>query len=467
VDSTPPRLHRLAAGSSRVSAAEGLRVIAGALLAVYFARRLGAAAFGVLTFAAAVTGFTLALVEAGLTWLGTREAVTMRLCLACAGLLGVAGFIALAPAPPGASQVVLLTQASLFTTAISLEWVFYGIDRSSRVAVATLTRTIVYAGLAITLVDRPERIWMVPLCQAAGELAAASFLWQAFLRASAPVPVGTPPPSAARILRKSAPLAGSQMMRAVTAWSSATVIALSAVPAVVGQFGAAQRLAQAAAGFSALYFYGYLALVSRAMMHGPASVDDLATRSIRLTAVLTLPFAVGTTLLASPIVQLVFGPAYAPAAGVLRLLVWTLPISVVGGHFRQTLIAAGRTPLDLAAVSAGAVVTLGLNLLLVPQWTLTGAAVALLAGEATLAVVAGILSSRYGHGLATLAPLARVAVPTAAMGVAIVAVQSYGWVLAALAGMATYAVALLATQEVCVADLVQFQRTLMGRAGSW
>ena len=69
----PPSFGRLAQGVSALTVAEAVRVGVSAALAFYLARRLGAAAFGMWTFAVAVAGYPQALVEAGLTWIGTRD----------------------------------------------------------------------------------------------------------------------------------------------------------------------------------------------------------------------------------------------------------------------------------------------------------------------------------------------------------------------------------------------------------
>src|SRR5213595_2711634 len=61
----PASLAALARGVSTLSAAEAIRVAVSAALAIYLARRLGAAAFGMWTFALAVAGYPLSLVEAG------------------------------------------------------------------------------------------------------------------------------------------------------------------------------------------------------------------------------------------------------------------------------------------------------------------------------------------------------------------------------------------------------------------
>ncbi len=446
---------RLAHGVSTLTIAEVLRVAVSAALAVYLARRLGAVAFGLWTFALAVTGYPLALVEAGLTWIGTRDVAAqpsiarplvrriVALRLALAGVGGAAVVVAaITLSEPGPGRLVIIfAGCSLVTTALTIDWVFYGLERPSIVALANITRVVVFAVAAVLLIGRPELVWGVPLLQAAGEAIAAAVLWTTFVRAGPrPDPDG-PRVATLDLIRQSAPLTLSQFMRALTIWSAVTMIGLRGTASDVGQFGAAQRLALLAGGFTTLYFYGYLPLASRAARLGPAAVAELVTRSVRLTALATLPFAVAATLLADPVVRLVFGASYSAAAPVLRILVWAIPIGVLAGHFRHTLIAERETRLDLAAVAAGAVTTVGLNLVLVGRLGLTGGAVAMVAGEAAMTVAAMALVAARVTPIVPAAPLLRAALPALIMGAVLLMVRAGGLVPALAAGGVAYGVA--------------------------
>ena len=404
----PPSFGRLAQGVSALTVAEGIRVAVAAALAVYLARRLGAAAFGLWTFALAVAGYPQALVEAGLTWIGTRDVaahpttaralvrriVPLRLTLAVAGT-AVVVVCALTLAPPGAGRlVVMFAAASLLTMAMTLDWVFYGLERPTIVAVANVVRVLTFAMLAVVVVRRADLVWAAPLTQAGGEAIAAALLWDRFRRSA---PRSDPRERAlgiAEIVRQAAPLTLSQFMRALTLWSAVTILGIRTTATAVGQFGAAQRLTLLAGGFTTLYFYGYVPLASRAAQAGGAAIASLVRRSAGLTALATVPFALAATLLATPIVDLVFGVAYAGAAPVLRLLAWTIPISVFGGHFRHTLIALKQTRLDAIAVGAGALTTLALNIWLTGRLGLAGGAIAMVVGEAALTIVAIVLVAR-------------------------------------------------------------------------
>lgn len=409
--SDPPSFGRLAQGVSALTIAEAVRVAIAAALAIYLARRLGAAAFGLWTFALAVSGYPLALVEAGLTWIGTRDVaahpstarllvrriVPLRLGLALAGAAGVL-ICAFTLAEPGLGRlVVVLAASSLLTMALTVDWVFYGLERRTIVAIANVLRVAVFAAIAVTVVRRAALVWAVPLAQAAGEAVAAALLWDRLRRMVPHAAAGETALRTREIVTQAAPLTLSQFMRALTMWSAVTILGVRMSSAAVGQFGAAQRLTLLAGGFTTLYFYGYVPLASRAAQAGAAAMTNLIRRSAGLTALLTVPFALVATIFAAPIVAIVFGAAYAEAAPVLRVLAWTIPISVFGGHFRHALIARKETRLDAVAVAAGALTTLVLNLALTGRLGLQGGAIAMVAGETALTLTAIVIVARRGE----------------------------------------------------------------------
>jgi PST family polysaccharide transporter len=392
-----------------LAAAEAVRVGVSAVLSVYLARRLGASAFGVWTFALAIAGYPLALVEAGLTWIGTRDVAAdpssaralVRRIIGIRTVLAVVGFAALAlvavrMAAGGTERLVmLLAGTSLLTTSITLDWVFYGLERRGMVAVANVVKIVVFASAAMLLVHRADQVWAVPALQATGELAAAAILWLAFSGWTTTGAPGHPSRAAvADLIRQAAPLTLAQLMRALTMWSAVTILGVFSTASAVGQFGAAQRVAMLAGGFTTLYFYAYVPLAVRASQRGLAAVGTLVRDSVLRSAAGAALFAALVSVFATPLVIRVFGEPYAPAASALRILVWTIPLSVFAGHLRHTLIAARLTRHDLMAVAVGATVTVTLNLALVPSLGLPGGAIAMVAGEAALAVAAVVLVAR-------------------------------------------------------------------------
>lgn len=100
---------------------------------------------------------------------------------------------------------------------------------------------------------------------------------------------------------------------------------------------------------------------------------------------LSVLLALGLTLLADPIVTLLYGSHFAPAAQVLRLLAWSLIPYTFSAYLSLDFVTRGLERKVLMATALGAVVSAGLYILLIPPLGATGAAWGMLAGEGALA----------------------------------------------------------------------------------
>lgn len=95
-----------------------------------------------------------------------------------------------------------------------------------------------------------------------------------------------------------------------------------------------------------------------------------------LMNLLTLGLSLGVTLLAGPMVELLYGAAYAAAVPVLRILVWNTVFSMMGAVRNVWLLAEEKHRLLWRINLCGAVSSLVLNALLIPLWGAEGAALA-------------------------------------------------------------------------------------------
>jgi O-antigen/teichoic acid export membrane protein len=76
--------------------------------------------------------------------------------------------------------------------------------------------------------------------------------------------------------------------------------------------------------------------------------------------------------------RIVFGDAFAPAAAPLAILVWAIPVTLLSGHARITLIAGGEQRFVFASQIAGVVTTVIVGLATIPRYgAIAGAATTL------------------------------------------------------------------------------------------
>jgi O-antigen/teichoic acid export membrane protein len=209
----------------------------------------------------------------------------------------------------------------------------------------------------------------------------------------------------------------------------------------------------------------------------PALVRARAAGSEQDVRRLTLPLLVGglalTTVVAmlaplviEPLLILLLGDRFVEAGPPLTVLRWALPALVVTGVAGAVLRSHGQDRALAWQALLGAVVSLTLNVTLIPAHGAIGAAASTLSAELAMAGFGVVLLRR--NGLSTLQPATLgIAIGAAAGGTGLVAAHLAGqtWWLAALAGAAA-AGAVLLTTALLVVGLRQDGRQTIGAAWS-
>jgi len=95
-----------------------------------------------------------------------------------------------------------------------------------------------------------------------------------------------------------------------------------------------------------------------------------------LMLILALVIALPVTFLADPIILHLLGPAFSPAAGVLKIHIWAGVFVFLGVASGKWLLAENLQHYSFYSTLAGAIVNVLLNFILIPQMGIQGAAVA-------------------------------------------------------------------------------------------
>jgi PST family polysaccharide transporter len=457
-DSRAVSLRRVVRNFSILSVAEAVRVGLSGLATIYLARTLGAEAFGIYGFALALLTYLTTVVDGGLTVFGTREIAqdpsrlqqqlrvitSLRLLLAMLALGVLVVFVVLLDKPALVKQVVLLTAFSLLADALLLDWVFYALERAEFVALASVLNTSVFAGAVFTLIHASEQVWLTPLLDAAGGSAATLLLASVFVARFGFILPSVDLRAWRDVFVQALPIGLSHIMRAVNYSFSVILLGFMLNETAVGYFVGAQKLVFFVLGFGTLYMYAYLPSISNSFREGVPAMQRLLSRSMRLTAMFTLPMALGTVILAPQLIGLVYGATYANSVQPLQLLIWSVPLVVLSGHFRPALIAANLQRLDLLWVTLSAATNVALNLFLIPSLGSAGAALAMVTAEAVLLLLGYVSIARRIAALTLFRDLPRPLLAAGLMAVAVSLVQNFGVAIAiAVGGLVYFAVLFL------------------------
>ena len=158
----------------------------------------------------------------------------------------------------------------------------------------------------------------------------------------------------------------------------------------VGYYSAAYRLMEIMKGLSYSYISALFPLLASSFATSLESFQRKCALSIRYLFMLTFPIALGVTVLADPIIALVYGKAFAASADMLRGLIWTICFFPIAMIYARALVASKNQRLDLLCNVIAMLTNVGLNLVLIPRYSQLGAVMATL-----ISIVVFLLAQQY------------------------------------------------------------------------
>ena len=185
---------------------------------------------------------------------------------------------------------------------------------------------------------------------------------------------------------------------------------LSGSPREVGYYVTSTRVIDMVVGLPVLLIAVVIPVLTVAARDDRARLDHITARLTEVMALGGVLFALVIGIGAEPIVRLLGGAAYAPAAHVLQVQAVVLVTVFVTAAWSPTLLGMGRVR-ELALVTgAGLVAVLVAGLALIPGLDAEGAAIAAVVADVLLCVVMFAAVWRAGPGRALHAGrLARIA----------------------------------------------------------
>jgi O-antigen/teichoic acid export membrane protein len=133
----------------------------------------------------------------------------------------------------------------------------------------------------------------------------------------------------------------------------------------------------------------------------PASYENSLVMSYAVVIWLSLAQSAFMSLLAKPIIRIMYGPEYAGAAKVLCLVVWYTTFSYIGPIRNIWLMAEDKQKYLWVINTSGALANVVLNALMIPMIGIMGAALASLITQIFTNVVVGFIMTpiRYNNML--------------------------------------------------------------------
>lgn len=366
-------------------------------ITIYIARVLGAAYFGLLQFAQAFYIYLMLFVDSGLSTYGTREIsknpvnagkVTINIFLiriVIAAVITAVSVWIVYLLPLSVELRLILSGTFIFVVcrALNTEWVYQGLERMEFISFSRILYSLFSLIIIYLLVRHPVDAVRVPFIQFFCGLAAAMVLLLILFRKHVVVDLKYLQPEIwLSYFVQALPLGASFIL--VQIYNNLDTIMLGFMDRaeVVGYYSAAYRIFYVCLGLFSIWQTTAVPTATRRIHEDKEKANQFLTKYLRLTMMIFVPLVTLVALAAPLIVGVVFGAEYSPATLALRVLIWALLVMTIGSTYGiLVLVPAGLFNEVLAAVLTGAVVNVILNFLLIPRFSMIGAAIATIFAE--------------------------------------------------------------------------------------
>jgi O-antigen/teichoic acid export membrane protein len=247
-----------------------------------------------------------------------------------------------------------------------------------------------YTGLILVLVKSPGQLLAVPLIYLAAYSIASFFLLLLFVRHFDMPRFKFDFKLWKKLLSKALPMGSAFIMVRLYTYFDTVMLQFMRGEEEVGYYSAAYKIIFFFINLGLIYNQAIFPVVSR-LFH--TSIDDmrrLLSASTKLIVTIALPLAVGGTVLAQPIMRLLYSSQYDNGIIALQILIWVVTFMFIGSLYGYALIACGRQNYYARAEFTTVIANLVLNIILIPHYGLVGASAATL-------VSAGIRSFLMHH----------------------------------------------------------------------
>jgi O-antigen/teichoic acid export membrane protein len=394
-------VQRIIKNSGAMLFSMGASQLISVIVTAYISKVLGPEGFGKISMSFSIIVFFTFLTNLGLPLYGSREIArtpdrisghinnifTIRLILIVFAFIVLLPFSYFFDNAAETQKLLLLYGLLIVPSGLMMDWVFQGLERMSYIALARLVSAAVYMILSIVFLKSADQILLVPCFQVAGELVAALLLILIFSRERSIPRLDLNLDRCKDIISHSWPIGVSMILIQVVHYLDKVMLGLMRSTVEVGYYSASYKIIMMLLMIGAIYHDVMFPVFSASYKRSIDSLQKLYDITVKLMVTVSLPLAVGGTILAEPIITWIYGPEYLHSVFIFKLLIWNVALGYLTMIYSKGLIAIDKQRQRLRIDVVQASIIIVFNLILIPKYGMVGAAsVTVLAHAVVLAL---------------------------------------------------------------------------------
>ncbi len=444
------------------------------LVTMYLARLLGPANFGKIGFAQAIVAYFMLIPNLGLITLGVREIarnkddiniyagniIYFRLVLAFFSFALFLIFVNLIDKPIEIKYLITFYGLILFSYALLTEWLFQGIERMEFIGISRILAMLFYAVTVFILVKNPGQLLLIPFLWFLGSCIPVVFLIYIFTRQFGKINLRFNFSFWKNLLRRALPMGAAWIMLQIYYNFDMVMLGFMKGEKVVGLYSAAYKIILFIWTFIPIFVNVIFPSMSKYYKESQEKLQTLIIFSTRLLSVAAFPLGVGGTILAKPIMVLLYGQEFSGGAIAFQILIWSVVVICIMCAYEQSFLACNKEKRYLFGVILGALTNIVLNLLLIPRFNLQGAAVATVISEL---VFSGYLFYylRIVNRTEMVKHLFKPFIAAILMSFVVYYLRRYNLLLSISMGIIVYSVLILLLRGVTFKEIARFRKQIL------
>ena len=381
---------KIAKNTTVLYIAQIITYVLGFFITVYTIRYLSVDSYGILSTALALTGIYVVFSDLGLSTLTVREVArdksltkkyvgnttVMKLFLSLfTFLLTIVTAYVVGYSETTVIVIYILTISFIFNAFSSIFYsIFQSYQKMEYQSVATILNSVVMLLGILIVINQGLNVIAFALVYLIANAVnfiyvLITYAWKFYLP-NIEVDLGFWKPT----IREALPLSITSIFAIIVFRVDTVILSIIKGVEAVGFYNAAYRLMEALIFFPQVYTIAIFPVFSTLYVSSKKPLKTAYLKSFKYLTILSLPIAVGTTLLAQPIILLLFKTAYIPSILALQIVVWVLPFIFVNYIQGSLLTAMNRQITVLKITAASLALCVVLNLVLIPIYSFLGAA---------------------------------------------------------------------------------------------
>jgi len=196
-------------------------------------------------------------------------------------------------------------------------------------------------------------------------------------------------------IRESAPMGISAFVTFLYFKIDTILLSFFTTSSNVGIYGAAYKIIETLVFFPAMVIGLMFPLFSRYIFTDKKIFIKISNIILKLFTLITVPLVIVTFFLAPHIISIVNGPEFSESATVLQILIFALASIFFGHLFTNILIAGSQQKKLMLALIAAAIINIVANIILIPLYSYTGAAIVSVITEIFVVATTSFIVVRY------------------------------------------------------------------------